>query len=74
MTPAEYELEIMAHRYLYYVECQHVLPDLIYDSLEREARSVCPPESPVHGVGSCLPDSYSAAQRAHALQKIGGAR
>lgn len=71
MTPAEYELEVMAHRYLYYVESTQVLPDLTYDVVERAAREVCPPESPVHGIGSSLPSSYTPEQVARALRKIG---
>lgn len=72
-TPAEYELEVMAHRYLYYVESAQVLPDLDYDVLERTARDTCPPESPVHGIGSSLSSSYSPEQIAHALRKVPGA-
>lgn len=52
----------MAHRYLYYVLAQPVLPDAAYDALEREARAALPPGSPVHGVGSSLPSSYTADQ------------
>jgi NAD-dependent DNA ligase len=65
------ELEVMAHRYLYYVLSEPQLPDLTYDVLEREARAVCPPESPVHGVGSSLPSSYTAAQVALAKRWLG---
>ena len=53
------ENQVMAHRYLYYVLSESVLSDYIYDLLEREAREVCPPESPVHGLGSSLPSDYS---------------
>ena len=65
------ETEVMAHRYLYYVECNPVLPDLDYDKLEQAARVLCPPESPVHGVGSSLPSSYTKEQieRAKELMK-----
>lgn len=62
------ELEVMAHRYLYYVESEPVLTDFDYDVLERKARAACPPESPVHGVGSSLPSSYSEAQIARAME------
>jgi NAD-dependent DNA ligase len=65
----EYEDEVMAHRYLYYVLSEPVLPDAAYDVIERLARKVCPLESPVHGVGSSLPSSYSAAQIELALAK-----
>lgn len=57
-----HEDEVMAHRYLYYVMSDPVLPDNVYDRLERQAREVCPPESPVHGVGSSLPSSYTESQ------------
>lgn len=70
-TADELELEVMAHRYLYYVQADPRLPDLVYDQLERRARAVCPPESPVHGVGSCLPASYTPAQVARARVLLG---
>lgn len=67
-----HELEVLAHRYLYYVLGEPVLPDLVYDVLEHEARGICPRESPVHGVGSSLSSSYSEAvvKRAKELQGI----
>lgn len=65
------ELEVMAHRYLYYVLAEPRLPDLIYDELERNARAVCGELSPVHGVGSSLPSSYSEAQIARARALLG---
>jgi len=65
------EIEVMAHRYLYYVLAEPQLPDLVYDELERKARAVCPPESPVHGVGSSLPSSYKQEHIARAKQLIG---
>jgi NAD-dependent DNA ligase len=64
----DYETEVMAHRYLYYVLSEPVLPDMVYDELERRAREVCPPESPVHGVGSSLPSSYTENQINYAMQ------
>lgn len=72
MTEAEYETEVLAHRYLYYVLAEPVLPDLVYDVLEREARAVCPEHSPVHSVGSSLASSYpeSARLRAQQLQGV----
>ncbi len=60
------ELAVMAHRYLYYVLSTPVLSDSAYDRLEREARAALSDTSPVHGVGSSLPSSYTAAQVAHA--------
>ena len=53
------EMEVMAHRYLYYVESAPVISDFEYDNLERTAREVAPQESPVHGVGSSLASSYT---------------
>lgn len=70
-TADELETEVMAHRYLYYVLAEPRLPDLVYDELERKARAVCPPESPVHGVGSSLPGSYNQQQRERAKQLAG---
>jgi NAD-dependent DNA ligase len=67
MTPHEYEVEVMAHRYLYYVLTEPALPDLVYDVLEREARAVLPDTSPVQRVGSCLPSSYTDEHKQRAL-------
>lgn len=39
-----------------------------YDTLERRAREVCPPESSVHKVGSSLPSSYTKKQVVLATQ------
>jgi NAD-dependent DNA ligase len=73
MSPEEKELQVMAHRYLYYVMCSPVLSDSIYDVIEREARAICPPESPVHGIGSSLASGYTGSQveYAHALLRRG---
>ena len=71
MTIDEYEKEIMAHRYLYYVLASPVYPDCTYDILEREARTVCPEDSVVHKVGSSLPSSYSQEIIDLALVKLG---
>ena len=63
MTDAEkLELQVMAHRYLYYVVACPVLSDYEYDLLEREARSECHKASPIHDVGSSLPTSYTPVQ------------
>lgn len=67
----DYEDEVMAHRYLYYVLASPVLPDAEYDKIERRAREVCPPESAVQGVGSSLSSSYTAKQIALAMQLLG---
>jgi len=61
-TKEDLELLVMAHRYLYYIVCEPSLSDHAYDALERQAREVCPPESPVHGIGSSLASSYTAEQ------------
>mgnify|MGYP000458641940 CR=1 FL=1 len=53
------ELTVLAHRYMYYVECDPIITDYEYDMLEREARKLLPESSPVHGVGSSLPGTYS---------------
>ena len=63
MHEYEYETEVMAHRYLYYVLSESVISDAEYDLLERMARTVCPADSPVHGVGSSLPSSYTPEQK-----------
>lgn len=60
------ELQVLAHRYLYYVLAEPVIADPVYDQIEREARAVLPESSPVHGVGSSLPSSYSAEVVAYA--------
>mgnify|MGYP003341004746 CR=1 FL=1 len=67
----DYEDEVMAHRYLYYVLASPVLPDAVYDVIERRAREVCPPESVVHKVGSSLPSSYTTQQIALAKRLLG---
>ena len=59
LTPMQLEFEVMVNRYLYYVLADTVISDYEYDIIEREARSVLPESSPVHGVGSSLPTSYS---------------
>lgn len=53
------EDEVMAHRYLYYVECAPVISDYQYDELDRLATDRLPETSPVHQVGSELISSYS---------------
>ena len=71
MIAAQAEKLVMAHRYLYYVLSESVVADAVYDQLEREARNICSSESPVHGVGSSLPDSYSADVQQLALELLG---
>lgn len=54
------EREVMIHRFLYYVLSTPVISDFEYDIIEAEARKICLPDSPVHGVGSSLGSSYPA--------------
>jgi NAD-dependent DNA ligase len=68
---ADLEKQVLAHRYLYYVLAEPILPDLDYDVLERKARAVCSADSPVQGVGSSLPSSYSAEVVEYAKQISG---
>lgn len=68
MTPDQLKNEVMAHRYLYYVLSEPVLPDSVYDSIEREARRVCPADSVVQKAGSSLLGSYTARQIAIAMK------
>jgi NAD-dependent DNA ligase len=58
MSAEELEIEVMAHRYIYYVMNDQVINDYKYDSMERHARSKLPLSSPVHEVGSSLLSSY----------------
>jgi NAD-dependent DNA ligase len=63
---------IMAHRYLYYIECSPIIPDYEFDTLERNARSLLSDklDSPVHSNGSELSDSYSDHIKTLALKWI----
>lgn len=70
MTPKELELEVLIHRYLYYVESSPVIPDSVYDKLEREARAVLPEDSVVNKVGSSNPWDYSEEVKALALKRL----
>jgi NAD-dependent DNA ligase len=64
------EDEVMIHRYLYYIEYTPILQDYEFDMLERKARKELSafPESPVHGNGSELSDSYSPKVKELALE------
>ncbi len=57
---------ILAYRYLYYVKHESMIPDHIYDEIERKAKKVLPPESLVHRVGSDLFTSYTPSSIAKA--------
>ena len=54
---------LMAHRYLYYVECSPTLRDSEYDSIDRVFLQLVPMggelESPLHHPGSELRSSYT---------------
>jgi NAD-dependent DNA ligase len=71
MNPATLENEVMAHRYLYYVQSCPVISDYAYDLLEAKARAALPETSPVHGVGSDRAESYSQGQIALAKKWAG---
>lgn len=62
----ELELNVMAYRYLYYVVCSPAIADCTYDQYELQARLKCPPNSPVHNLGSDLVSSYTEQQIARA--------
>jgi len=52
------EEQVLVHRYCYYVLANPLVPDVVYDQIEREARKVYPEDNVVHKVGSSLPSSY----------------
>ncbi len=58
MMPLSLEDQVLLHRYCYYVLANPLIPDVIYDQIEREARKICPEDSVVHRIGSSLPSSY----------------
>jgi NAD-dependent DNA ligase len=69
MTPHNYPLlekTVLAHRYLYYVQSCSIISDFDYDALEKTARELLPPDSPVQSPGSDLADSYSPSVKLHA--------
>lgn len=70
MTPQQLEFEVLKHRYLYYVESSPIVSDFEYDSIERQARTVCDETSPVHGIGSSLPSSYTDEVIEAALKEL----
>ena len=57
----ELERTLMAHRYLYYVECSAIISDAKYDRLDRVFLSMLSEdaESPIKHPGSELRSSYS---------------
>ncbi len=64
------EMEVMVHRYLYYVLGRPVISDADYDLLERRARTCLVETSPVHGVGSDLESSYHQGIKTLALERL----
>ena len=70
MSPEALEHEVLVNRFIYYVMDSNILSDYAYDQLEREARAVCPPASPVHGIGSSLRASYSKEVATDATNRI----
>jgi len=69
-TPQALEHEVLVNRYIYYVLDSNILSDYDYDLLEREARALCPIESPVHGIGSSLRTSYPQEVENDAMSRI----
>jgi NAD-dependent DNA ligase len=66
----DYEFEVLVNRYLYYVQSEPLISDFEYDALEREARSVLPETSVVHGVGSSLSSSYPDKVLYEAMRRL----
>lgn len=64
------ELEVLAHRYLYYVKNSPVISDYEYDHLEAHAKREAPEDSIIHLAGSDLEDDYSdeVIDRAYTLR------
>lgn len=65
---AELELRMMAYRYAYYVECDPLVPDALYDQLDHRVLPWLPASSPLHQVGSDLASSYTPEQIAYAAR------
>ena len=64
------ERHVLAHRYLYYVLGQSVIPDAKYDYFEQRARSLLPSTSPVHQIGSSFASDYPADVIRHASRLL----
>lgn len=60
------ELEVMAHRYLYFVLLRPVISNKEYDALQKEAMKQLPASSPVHLYGSDKESDYQSAWVARA--------
>lgn len=61
---------MLAHRYLYYVECMPVISDFEYDELEKTVRALLPLDEEVQGPGSDLRSSYSPLVRLKAEELL----
>jgi len=70
MLPKDLEHEVLVNRFIYYVLDDNIISDQAYDTLEREARAVCPKESPVHGIGSSLRTSYPQEVANDAMSRV----
>jgi len=64
------EIQLLAHRYLYYVLQRPVLTDYVYDMLERKIRKRLPETSVVWEVGSERPEDYNEEVRAYAAELL----
>lgn len=53
------ELDVMAHRYLYYVLAAPVISDREYDILEAIALRELPDDSPARMLGSSIAEHYT---------------
>ena len=71
MSLSPIELELLTHRYLYYVLCSPILSDYEYDCLEAKAEAKSPVGSPIFTVGSDLASSYPLEVQANALKLLG---
>lgn len=69
----ELELEVLAHRYLYFILNVPVISDFQFDLLQMEAQAVLPKGSPVYQMASVLSSNYptDAVSRACDLLMMG---
>ena len=70
MNYNDLELEVLIHRYIYYVLDDNIISDYAYDRLERKARDLLPPTSPVQGIGSSLASSYTEDIKQEAQKRV----
>lgn len=50
--------ECLVHRYIYYCLCTQVIPDSVYDEMERQGTRQAEEDHPIHQPGSSLEESY----------------